>query len=351
MYFSASTFAERYYGYFGRNDGDTGISYDLSDIIPYPVLLNESSYSQSSHGKGINILVMHGTADTTIHPQHSMMLVREVMQQQQQWSHMGFGGLCHSNYSVSGGRVDNGIPIRPGPIRISQFVLPDADLSNSKMATGMENDFPSDHHYQLLHSIYSQVTHYLASECFTSVGDGSRGIGMRVRGQRLRKRSRRRWRNGNRSPEKPNIHQRGNEHQQNDGDKSDSSTVTDNVSGDRSAGGRFRRHNVDDNQHILENRVKDDTVIVKIQADNHNFNDTFKSKNIGGGGSFIGHFSSINFNKSRSSNASKGQKTYDDDDVESNDEEDNDDEDSNEEYDDDKKDEKDESDEEKEDDD
>lgn len=291
---------------------------------------------------------MHGTADTTIHPQHSMMLVRGVMQQQQQWSPMSFGGLSHSNYSASGGRAGGGIPIRPGPIRISQFVLPDADLSNSKMATGIENGSPSDHHYQLLHSIYSQVTHYLASECFTSVGDGSRGVGMRVRGQRLRKRSRRRWRNGNRDSEKQNNEQRGKEHQQNDDDKSDFNTDIDNVSGDRNSGGRFRRHDVDDNQHILESQVKDGTVIVKIQADDHNFNDTFKSRNIGRDGSIIGNFSSLNYNKSRSSNTSKGRKTYDDDDVESNDEEENDDEDSNEEYDDD---EKDESDEEKEDDD
>lgn len=255
------------------------MSYDRSDLLQ----LNESSYLPASHGKGINLLVMHGTADTVIHPQHSMMLVRGVMQQQQQkYAPTGFGGSPaarrNSNYSTApGGRTAGGIT-RSGAIRISQLVMPDVDLSNSRMATGTETGSPAaDQRLQLLHSVYSHVTQYLATECFTGVGDGGRGLGVKVRSRRLRKRRRRRWRAGNRDQEKPDDQkpqQRGEEHQQrqqsqrnvHDGDD-DRSKNGDNNSNDggndRIAGGRYRRHDIDGGRHAVESEAKDGMAVMK----------------------------------------------------------------------------------------
>ncbi|XP_025196099.1 uncharacterized protein LOC112595188 isoform X2 [Melanaphis sacchari] len=265
-----SAFAERYYGYYGGNERNKWMSYDRSDLIPLTPSFNDSSLSPSSSGKGINLLVMHGTADTAIHPQNSMMLVRGVMQQQQQqFVPNGFVSSIERRNNKStlfGGRAPGGLPTHVGAIRISQLVMPDADLSNSRMATDVENGSPIDHRHQLLHSVFSHVTQYLATECFTNVGDGNRGRGIRTRSQRLRKR-RRRWRTSYRDQEKSEEQQQqqwGDEHQRND--KSNSGTSNENSGGgDRSSGGRYRRHNVDSNREISESSTKNDMVVMKIQ--------------------------------------------------------------------------------------
>lgn len=336
----ASAFAERYYGYYGENDRDNWMSYDRSDLIPLTPSLNESSLSPSSTGKGINLLVMHGTADTTIHPQNSMMLVRGVMQQQQQkFVPTGFvssAGRRNNNLTGSGGRVTGGFPTRVGAIRISQLVMPDADLSNSRMATDIENGYPIDNHHQLLHSIFGHVSQYLASECFTSVGDGNRGRGIRTRGRRLRKRRRRRWRTGNRDQEKSEDQQqqkREEEHQQHQqnqlSDKSNSDSSNENGSGgDRSSGGRYRRHNIDSNQPNSEGSIKNDIEEVKIKV-NGVYNDNIK-KNISWLNN-MGNFTIPNNSNNRNNNANK-RRERDDDEAEEFDEEDDDGEDSENEY-------------------
>lgn len=321
------------------------MSYDRSDLIQ----LNESSYLPASHGKGINLLVMHGTADTVIHPQHSMMLVRGVMQQQQQkYAPTSFGSgpaaRRNSNSTASGVRVAGGIT-RSGAIRISQLVMPDVDLSNSRMATGTETGSPaSDQRLQLLHSVYSHVAQYLATECFTGVGDGGRGLGVKVRSRRLRKRRRRRWRAGNRDQgnlddQKKQQQQRGEEHQQrqqnqrnvHDGDNDRSKNGDDNsdVDNDRVTGGRYRRHDIDDSRHAaVESEVKDGVAVMKI--DGRHFDDS-------NGTGFASDFSShLNNNKTGSSSTSgvrsndeKEREKYDDDDEEDDEEEDEDDDDEN----------------------
>ncbi|XP_025409060.1 uncharacterized protein LOC112682616 isoform X2 [Sipha flava] len=325
----ASTFAERYYGYYSGND-DTWMSYDRSDLIPFAVTLNDSSLSPSSQVKGINLLVMHGTADTTIHPQHSMMLVRGVMQQQQrQYFPTGFTGSLRRrniNSSASGGRVTGGFPTRTGAIRISQLMTPDADLSNSRMATGVENSFPINHNHQLLHSIYGHISQYLANECFTSVGDGSNGRGIRIRGRRLRKRRRRRWRTGNRDQEKSDNQQpqqRGEEHEQRpQSQRSVSNNDATNGDdrggrGDRSAGGRYRRHDVDSNQHILERRVKEGLVAIQIKPESSGLNYNSSTSRSGWGNNLTSDFSNLHNARISSINkGNKGREKEDDEEVE-----------------------------------
>lgn len=288
--------------------------------------------------------MVHGTADTIIHPQHSMMLVRGVMQQQQQHyvptGHGSSSARRNSNSTPSGGRAAGGFPTRPGAIRISQLVLPDADLSNSRMITGVENNSPIDHHHQLLHSVYSHVTQYLASECFTGVGDGIRGRGVRIRGRRLRKRRRRRWRTSNRDQEKTadQKHQQREEgHQQyqqnlrsvNNGE----SNAGDFEGNNPNTRGRFRRHDIDSSQNILDNSVKDHIKVKQIKSDSHGSSDNNKTNSFDWGNKFLGnHNSSVINNKNRGSNESKGRKKFDNDDSGDDDEEDDENEDSDQEY-------------------
>lgn len=318
------------------------MSYDRSDLIPFAATLNESSLSPPSHVKGINLLVMHGTADTSIHPQHSMMLVRGVMQQQQrQYLPTGFTGSLrrrNTNSSTSGGRVNGGFPTRAGAIRISQLMMPDADLSNSRMDTGVENGSPINHHHQLLHSIYGHISQYLAAECFTSVGDGSNGRGIRTRGRRLRKR-RRRWRAGNRDQEKSDNdqQQRGEEHQQRP--QSQRSVNNNDVNtgddrggrGDRSAGGRYRRHDVDSNQHILESKVTDGLIAIKIKPESPSLNYNNSTSRNGRGNNLTSNLRNLqNTMMSSKIKGNKRQDRVDDEDVEI----DDDNEDSDDDYDD-----------------
>lgn len=311
------------------------MSYDRSDLIPYTTLLNESTISPSSHGKGINLLVVHGTADTTIHPQHSMMLVRGVMkQQQQQYFPTGLGSNLarrHSNSTTSGRRVTGGFPNRVGTIRLSQFVMPDVDLSNSRMATGIENDYPENHDHQLLHSIYSHVTQYLANECFIGVGEGNRGRGVRIRGQRLRKR-RRRWRTGNRDQEKPDDQK--NQRSASNGERTNSNVGNNHDGGDHSAGGRYRRHDIDSSQTSasLESKVKDDIIVLKIKTDDNDFRNNNTMKDIGGRHYISSNFDVLNSNKSSSRNRSKGKQKNNGDDSKSDDDDSDDDEDCDDEY-------------------
>lgn len=317
------------------------MSYDRSDLIPSATSLNASSLSPSSYGKGINLLVMHGTADTTIHPQNSMMLVRGVMQQQQQQyippGHAGTGGRRKNNSTKSRGRIAGVLPTQVGAIRISQLVMPDADLSNSRMAIGLENGSPIDYHHQLLHSIFGHVTQYLATECFTSVGDGNRGRGIRTRDRRLRKRRRRRWRTANRDQDKSDDQhqqQRGEEHQQRQqnqrSDNTNSGTSSENGSGagagggDRSNGGRYRRYDIDSNQQISESSNKNNTVAERI-----NVSDAYDdNKNISWHKRYVGNYTIPNNSKSKS----KGRERDYDDDAEDVDEEYDEGEDSEDEY-------------------
>lgn len=327
----ASAFAERYYGYYGVNIEDNLMSYDRSDLIPFLTLSNES-ISPSSHGKGINLLVVHGTADTTIHPQHSMMLVRGVMQQQQQqYFPTSLGSNLarrYTNSTTSGKRVTGGFPNRVGTIRLSQFVMPDVDLSNSRMATGIENDYPANHDHQLLHSIYSHVTQYLANECFISVGEGNRGRGVRIRGQRLRKR-RRRWRTGNRDQEKTDD--QNNQRSVSNEDRSNSNVGNNYGGGDHSTGGRYRRHDIDSSQPSVTLERKGIEVI-QIKTDDHDFRNNKTMKNICGQHNLSSNFDILNSNKSSSRNRSKEKRKNIGDDTQSNNEDSDDDEDCDNEY-------------------
>lgn len=213
----------------------------------------------------------------TVHPQHSMMLVREVMryQQQQHVSMFPSGNLVRrkSNITVSRDRIPSGYPAKVGDIRISQFIIPDADLSNSRVNTNIENGSPIEHQYQLLYSIYNHITQYLSTECFTGVGDGTRGRGIKIRGQNLQKR-RRRWRAGNRDPEKSQkeiYHQ----HQQNqrifnNGDENDS------TNSGKDHGGRYRRHNIFSGEERLKYFFKDNATVIKTKNDTHSFRDDKK---------------------------------------------------------------------------
>lgn len=300
--------------------------------------MNDSySSSLSSHGKSINLLVIHGTADTTVHPQHSMMLVRGVMQQQQQ-QHAAAGvgnnaGRRNSNLSAFGSRVSGGYPTRAGAIRLSQLVMPDVDLSNSRMATDLENGSPGDHQHQLLHTIYGHVSRYLVNECFTSVGEGSRGRGVRIRGQRLRKRRRRRWRNRNQDQENlddQQHQQRGEDRQQHQhsqrsirDNESSNSAGYDNKGGDRSSGGRYRRHNIDSDQHNSKSRVEDGIVVLKVKSDGN------RTHIIGSKNGFVGSLNGYSNDKSNRKNRRRDEddhndhdddddsdKEYDDDDYE-----------------------------------
>lgn len=323
------------------------MTYDRSDLIPFTATVNKSTLSPSSYGKGINLLVVHGTADTNIHPQHSMMLARGVMQQQQQQyvptGHGSSSGRRNSNSTPSGGRAAGGFSTRTGAIRISQLVMPDADLSNSRMITGIENGSPIDHHHQLLHSVYSHVTQYLATECFTGVGDGIRGRGVRIRGRRLRKRRRRRWRTSNRDQDKaadPKHQQREETHQQyqqnqrsvSNGD-SNGSNAGDYDGNNPNTGGRYRRHDIDSSQYTLNGRVKDHIEVRQIKSDSHGSSDNNKTNSYYWGNNILGNHNSSNIsNKNRSNNVSKGRKKYDDEDTEDDDEEDNENEDSDQEY-------------------
>lgn len=263
---------------------------------------------------------MHGTADTSIHPQHSMMLVRGVMQQQQQYTPNSIDGKHgrRNNSSTSEGRISNGSPFKVGAIRISQLALPDVDLSNMRMATGVKNGSPVHHQHQLLHSIYSHVTQYLATECFTSVRDGSRGRGIKVRGRALRKRRRRRWRTGNRDQEDLDDQQqqlqRDEYHQQHQKNQRSISN-NDNTSGgngrDHNNGGRYRRHNIDNNHYILENKSKNDMNDIKIKTDDNGFSNNNKSNSVNWSNSFLSTPSSINNNKSNKISNKKTQEKND----------------------------------------
>lgn len=287
---TASTFAERYYGYFADNDGDTWLSYDRSDLIPS----NESSLLPAmSRGKGINLLVIHGTADTTIHPQNSMMFVRGVMhrQQQQYSASHNSGSLGRRNSNSSGGRVAaaaSGFPTRSGAIRISQLVMPDVDLSYSRMATGVENDSPLDHHYQMIHSLYGHVSRYLATECFTGVGDGGRSRGVKVRGRNLRKR-RRRWRTGNREQ-----------------------NTLDDTKQQHGEHGRYRRNDIDNSQHIMDGDAENSEII--ITADDRNFRHDNRSNNIGRGKDFMNDLDGFNNSKAGSNKKREKNEENDEDD-------------------------------------
>lgn len=242
--------------------------------------------------------MIHGTADTTIHPQNSMMFVRGVMHQQQKQystSHNN-GGSGRHNSNSSGGRIASGFPARSGTIRISQLVMPDADLSYSRMSTGTENDSPLDRHYQMINSLYGHISRYLATECFTGVGDGSRSRGIKVRGQRLRKR-RRRWRTGNR----------------------DQDTLNDNIQQQRKERngehGRYRRNDIDHRrQHVSENNINNSTVAMKTKADDRNSSHGYRSNNIGWGNDLASDIGSPNNRKISSS--SRKRKKENDDDVE-----------------------------------
>lgn len=303
------------------------MSYDRSDLIPLTAPLNDSSFSSSSNGKGINLLVMHGTADTTIHPQHSMMLVRGVMQQQQ-YVPTGWGGNLgrrNNNFTASGVRVSSGFNFRTGPIRISQLVMPDVDLSNSRMASGTENDSPMDHQHQLLYSIYGHITQYLANECFTSANDRSRGRGVGIRGRPSRKQRRRRWRTGNRGQDDPDD-QREKEHysqyQQNQRTvsgnvKSDLGASNDNSDDDRSRGnsGRFRRHNIDDGKHIPESMMQGSKDVENIKVNGRSYDYNNKTSSIGGKNNFVDNLRSINNSKASTTvNNKKPNEDGDDDD-------------------------------------
>lgn len=288
-----------------------------------------------------------------------MMLVREIMQQQQkQHVPTDYGAVPgRRNSSASKGRINGGFAPWVGSIRISQLVMPDVDLSNSRMATDMENAFPGDYQHQLLRSIYGHVTRYLVNECFTGVGEGNRGRGMRMRGRRLRKRRRRRWRTGNRDQEKSDDNQqqqREEEHQQHQrsiNDKGGSYTDDENSNvDDRNNGGRFRRHNIDSNQHVLEGKVKDGVIVVKLEHEKHDFDNSNKMHNASGTytGSDISSENSRSISSSRSSssissksgsihmNDNKKQRRNEEDldDKDDEDEEDDDNDDSDEEYDD-----------------
>lgn len=286
---------------------------------------------------------MHGTADTTIHPQNSMMLVRGVMrQQQQQFIHTGIvssNGRRKNNSTASSERVAGGFPTRVGAIRLSQLVIPDADLSNSRMATDIENGSPLDNHHQLLHSIFSHVTQYLASECFTSINDGNRGQGIRTRGRRLRKQRRRRWRTSNRDQEKSEDQQQqqreeGYQHHQKnqDNEKSNSDTSIGNGGGgDRSSSGRYRRHDIDRNQPNSERSIMKDMAQVK-EKNNVVYSDNIR-KNISWINSYMGNFTIPNNSNNESNNGSKRkERNNDDDEAEEFGEEDDEDEDSDDEY-------------------
>lgn len=268
-----------------------------------------------------------------------MMLVRGVMQQQQQQQYVPTGhgsgpARRNSNSTPHGGRAAGGFPTRTGSIRISQLVMPDADLSNSRMITGVENGSPIDHHHQLLHSVYSHVTQYLASECFTGVGDGIRGRGVRIRGRRLRKRRRRRWRTSNRDQEKPadQKHQQREEghhqqYQQNqrsvgNGDIGDSN-AGDYGGNSPNTGGRFRRHDVDSSQNVLDTMVKNHMKIKQIKSDSRGSSDDNKTNSFDWDSNFLGNHNSSNISdKNKVSNASKGRKKYDDDDSDDDEEDD-----------------------------
>lgn len=249
---------------------------------------------------------MHGTADTSIHPQHSMMLVRGVMQQQQQYTPNGIGGNYGRRNNISttsGGRISNGLPFKVGAIRISQLALPDVDLSNMRMVSGVEHGSPIHYQHQLLHSIYSHVTQYLATECFTSVRDGIRGRGIRVRGRALRKRRRRRWRTGNRDQEDLDDQQQQlqrDEYRQQYQKNQLSISNNDNISGGN--GGRYRRHNIYDS-HILEKKGKNDMNNVKIKTDDHGNNNNNKSNSVNWNNRYLSTLSSnYNNNSNKISN-------------------------------------------------
>jgi len=206
-----------------------------------------------------------------------MMFVRDIMHQQQQQystSHNS-GGSGRHNSNSSGGRVASGFPTRSGAIGISQLVMPDVDLSYSRMATGIENDSPIDHHYQMIHSLYGHISRYLATECFTDVGDGSRSRGIKVRGRRLRKR-RRRWRTGNRGQDTldDKKQQQREEH-----------------SGEH---GRYRRNDIDNSQQIMDSKVKNDAVVIKTKANDRDFSHDNRSSNIDWGKNFISDLGSVN---------------------------------------------------------
>jgi len=271
-----------------------------------------------------------------------MMLVRGVMQQQQQQfiptGLVSSVGRRNNNSTASRGRFTGGFPTRVGAIRISQLVMPDVDLSNSRMATDIENGSPIDNHHQLLHSIFGHVTQYLASECFTSVGDGNRGRGIRTRSRRLRKRRGRRWRTSNRDQEKSEDQQqqqRGEEHQQHQqnqrSDKSNSDTSNERGGGgDRSSGGRYRRHDIDSNQPNSESSIKNDMVEEKIKV-NGAYSDN-KIKNISWLNSYMGNFTIPNNGNNRSNYVGKRRERDDDDEAEEGNEEDDESEESDDEY-------------------
>lgn len=260
---SASAFSERYYGYYSGNDEDNWTSYDRSNLVPITESLNDTLFSQLSNGKGINMLVVHGTADTAVHPQHSMMLVQEVMQQQQLYVPNSYGGNLRRRNNSSTKfrrRVVSDHPFQAGAIRLSQLVLPDVDLSNSRVVTGIEHSSSIDHQHQLLHSIYSHITQYLETECFNGVFDGTRVRGVRLRGRSLRKRRRRRWRTGNRNQENlddqlQQSHREEHRQQHQRSQRSISTSNDDNGGDDFRHSGWYRRYDIDNSSYIMENYV------------------------------------------------------------------------------------------------
>lgn len=223
--------------------------------------------------------MVHGTADTAVHPQHSMMLVQEVMQQQQQlYIPNSYGGNLRRRNNTSTKfrrRVASDHPFQAGAIRLSQLVLPDVDLSNSRMVSGIEHSSSIDHQHQLLHSIYGHITQYLEMECFNGVFDASRVRGVRLRGRSLRKRRRRRWRTSNKNQE--NLDEHRQQHQKSQ--RSISTSNDDNGGDNFRHGGRYRRHDIDNSNYILENNVKSNITSVKIKEKNNVVNNIINKIN------------------------------------------------------------------------
>lgn len=239
----------------------------------------------------------------TVHPQHSMMLVQEIMRYQQQHVSMfPIGDLVRrkNNKTTSRSKITSEFPNKVGAIKISQLVIPDADLSNSRINTNIENGSPIENQQQLLYSIYHHITQYLSTECFTSVDDGNRGRGMKVRNQNLQKQRRRKWRTGNRDQEKlqKEDHQ---QHQQNqrivdNGNENDSNPGNNH-------GNRYRRHNIFSSEKHLKYFPKDNVTIVKIKNNTFHFSDYKKSIDINRGDGHIDNLNSIkksNYHKIKS---------------------------------------------------
>lgn len=244
-----------------------------------------------------------------------MMLVREVMQQQQQpYVPNGFGGNLRTRDNGSTTfrrRVSSRHPFRAGPIRLSQLVLPDVDLSNLKLNTGVDHSPSIEYQHQLLHSIYGHVTQYLETECFNGAFDGTRGQGVRLRGRSLRKRRRRRWRNSNRNQENLDDQQQQNrreEHRQlhQKSRRSVSATYDDGVSGDDlSSHRRYRRRVVDSGSNTISSKVKTSTVKIKVKDNGSNI--VCKTNSVHWNNHTVSDLTNINRRKGKNSSDSEKQ--------------------------------------------